>query len=177
MGQHQSDWHWRTTRTTQPSHLVARRLRKWTTLIWEVRYNRRVGRRKIRIEKAATVYQMRRRKMVEASAKVQVFWVMVMLVLHYGAETWLVTQQDIRILKTFQMRCLWDIVGVTLWDMQRNVDILDETGELPIKEQQIEETPVVRTAVEDARPLTTEATAAVQTEEKRGSQKGLACGG
>ena len=67
--------------------------------------------------------------------KVQVFRTMVTLVLLYGAETWTVTQQDIRRLKTFQMRCLRDIVGVTLWDMRRNVDILEETGELAIKEQ------------------------------------------
>ena len=33
------------------------------------------------------------------------------------------------------MRCLRDIVGVTLWDMRRNVDILEETGELAIKEE------------------------------------------
>ena len=60
---------------------------------------------------------------------------MVMSVLQYGVETWLVTQQDIRTMKTFQMRCLWHIVGVTLWDMQCNVNILSETGELPTKEQ------------------------------------------
>ena len=78
---------------------------------------------------------MSRRKMVETSAEVQVFQVMVMSVLHYGVEIWLVTQQDIRRLKTFQIRCLQDIVSVILWDMQRNVDILEETGELPIKEQ------------------------------------------
>ena len=34
-----------------------------------------------------------------------------------------------------QIRCLCDIVGVTLWDVWCNVDILEETGELPIKEQ------------------------------------------
>ena len=95
---------------------------------------------KIRIEKAATVYQMWRRKVFRSRnlsrrTKVQVFRAMVMSVLLYGAETWTVTQQDIRRLKTFQMRCLRDIVGVTLWDMRRNVDILEETGELPIKEQ------------------------------------------
>ena len=56
-------------------------------------------------------------------------------VLLYGVETWSVTQQDMRRLNTLQMRCLRDIVGVTLWDMRRNVDILEETGELPIKEQ------------------------------------------
>ena len=44
-------------------------------------------------------------------------------------------EQDIRRLKTFLMRCLRDIVGVTLWNMRRNVDILEETGELPVKEQ------------------------------------------
>ena len=37
--------------------------------------------------------------------------------------------------RTHQMRCLRDIVAVTLWDMQRKVDILEDTGELPIKEQ------------------------------------------
>ena len=44
-------------------------------------------------------------------------------------------EQDIRRLKTFLMRCLQYIVGVTLWNMRRNVDILEETGELPVKEQ------------------------------------------
>ena len=34
------------------------------------------------------------------------------------SETWPVTQHDIRRLKTFQMRCLRDIMGVTLWDMR-----------------------------------------------------------
>ena len=60
---------------------------------------------------------------------------MVRLVHLLGAETWLVTHQEIRRLKTFQMRCLQDIVGVTLWDMRHNVDILEETGGLSIKEQ------------------------------------------
>ena len=67
--------------------------------------------------------------------KMRVFRSMVMSVLLYGAETWSPTQHDIRRLKTFQMRCLRDIVGVTLWDMRRNGDILEETGELPIGEQ------------------------------------------
>ena len=53
----------------------------------------------------------------------------------YSAEIWPVTEHDIRTLKTFQMRCLQDILGLTLWDMHRNVDILKETGELPVEEQ------------------------------------------
>ena len=60
---------------------------------------------------------------------------MVMSVFLYSAETWPVMQHDIRRLKTFQMRCLRDILGLTLWDMHRNVDILKETSELPVKEQ------------------------------------------
>ena len=95
---------------------------------------------RIRLEKAATVYQMWRRKVFRSrnlskTTKVRVFRSMVMSVLLYGAETWPVTQRDVRRLKTFQMRCLRDIVGVTLWDMRRNVDILEETGELPVEEQ------------------------------------------
>ena len=95
---------------------------------------------RIRLEKAATVYQMWRQKVFRSrnlsrATKGQVFRSMVMSVLLYGAETWSVTQHDIRRLKTFQMRCLRDIVGVTLWDKRRNVDILEETGELPIEEQ------------------------------------------
>ena len=33
------------------------------------------------------------------------------------------------------MRCLRDNLRLTLWDMHRNVDILKETGELPVEEQ------------------------------------------
>ena len=46
-----------------------------------------------------------------------------------------VTQQELRKLHAFQMKCLREIVGVTLWDRRRNVDILEETGELPVEEQ------------------------------------------
>ena len=66
------------------------------------------------------------------ATKMRVFWTIVMSVLLYGAETWPVTH-DIH--KTFQMRCLRDILGLTLWDMHRNVDILKETDELPVEEQ------------------------------------------
>ena len=66
---------------------------------------------KIRIEKAANVYQMWRRKVFRSRTKAQVFRAMFMSVLLYGAEIWSVTQQDIRRLKMFQMRCLRDIMG------------------------------------------------------------------
>ena len=44
-------------------------------------------------------------------------------------------QHDIRTLKTFQMRCLRDILGLSQWDMHWNVDILLEKGELLVEEQ------------------------------------------
>ena len=91
----------------------------------------------IRIEKGAIVLQMWRRTVFRSQShsrrtKVQVFQAMVMSVLLYGAETWSVTQQDIRRLMTFQMRYHLDIMGVTFCDMRRNSDILEETGELLI---------------------------------------------
>ena len=53
-----------------------------------------------------------------------VFKAMVRSVLLYGAETWAVTQQVLRWLHAFQMKCLRDIVGVTLRHKLRNEDIL-----------------------------------------------------
>ena len=50
----------------------------------------------------------------------------------YGAETWTVTQKDLRKLKTFQMKCLRDIMVVSRWDQICNDSILESTGEVPI---------------------------------------------
>ena len=93
-----------------------------------------------RLEKAATVYQMWRRKVfrsrsVSKKTKAHVFRVMVMSVLLYGSETWAVTQQDLKRLHAFQMKCLRDIIGVTLWNKRRNEDILAEVGEIPVEDQ------------------------------------------
>ena len=56
-------------------------------------------------------------------------------------------------------------------DMQRNVDILEETGATSRRTTRAEEAPVVQTPKADVRPSATEATAKVQTkreEEKTG---------
>ena len=94
----------------------------------------------VRLRKAGTVYQMWRWKVFRScnlskTTKLRALLTLVMPILLYGAETWPVTQQDIRKLRTFHMRCLRDILGITLWDMQRNADILKVTGELPIDKQ------------------------------------------
>ncbi len=93
-----------------------------------------------RLKKAATTYQMWRRKVFRSKSftkktKVHVFRVMVMCVLLYGAETWAVTRQELKRLHAFHMKCLRDIIGVTLWDQKRNEDILAETGEMPVEDQ------------------------------------------
>ena len=73
----------------------------------------------VSVKKASTVYQMLRRKIFRSrnlskSNKVHVFRTMVMPVLLYSAETWPVTQKDIRKLTTFQKQSLQDILGLTL---------------------------------------------------------------
>ena len=67
--------------------------------------------------------------------KPRAFRTLVMSVLLYGAETWAMSQQDSNKWRMFQMRCLRDILGLTLWDKMRNTTILERTGELPVEEQ------------------------------------------
>ena len=76
-----------------------------------------------------------RSRYLSTSTKVRVFRTMVMSTLLYGAETWPVTQKDIRKLTTFQMRCLRDILNLTLWDRRRNADVLEECGETAVRDQ------------------------------------------
>ena len=94
----------------------------------------------LRLEKGGRVNQMWRRKVfrsrnISITTKMRAFRTLVMSVLLYGAETWPVAQQDIRKLKTFQMRCLRDVLGVTRWNMLRNTEVLERTGELPVEDQ------------------------------------------
>ena len=94
----------------------------------------------VRVKKASTVYQILRRKIFRSrylskATEARVFRTMVMPVLLYSTETWPVTQKDIRKLTTFQMRCLRDILGLTLWDRCRNADVLEECGEATVRDQ------------------------------------------
>ena len=86
------------------------------------------------------VYQIWRKKVFRSRAfniatKVRVFQTLVLSVLLYGAETWMVTQHDIRKLKSFQMHCIRDILGITLWNRVRNTDIMERTGMVSVKDQ------------------------------------------
>ena len=68
-------------------------------------------------------------------AKLRAFRTLVMPVLLYGAEMWNVSKHDLQNLKTFQMRCLRDIIGFTLWDRMQNTTILEIDGELAVEDQ------------------------------------------
>lgn len=97
----------------------------------------------VRLQKGGTVYQMWRRRVfrncsLSKDTKLRPFQTLVMPVLLYGAETWNVSKHDLRKLhtvKTFQMRCLHDILGVTLWDRVWNTTILERTREPPVEDQ------------------------------------------
>ena len=95
----------------------------------------------VRLDKVGEVYQMWEKKAfselrnISITSKMHAFWALVMSVLLYGAETWAVTQQDIQKLKTFQMRILRDILGVTRLNILQNTVILERTGELPVEDQ------------------------------------------
>ena len=63
-------------------------------------------------------YQMWRKKVfwsanLSKATKMRVFQTLVLSVLLYGAETWTITQKDLRKLRTFHVKCLRDILGVT----------------------------------------------------------------
>ena len=63
----------------------------------------------VRLKKAGTVYQMWRSKVFRScslskATKIRAFRMLVMSILLFGVETWPVTQQDIRKLRTFHLR-------------------------------------------------------------------------
>ena len=49
----------------------------------------------------------------------------VVLTVLYGAETWVVRAEERRMLNVFEMKCLRDMAGVTLWD---RINILIDIG-------------------------------------------------
>ena len=88
---------------------------------------------RMRLEKACKVHQIWRRKSsyIKPLQCICIYTLM-MPVFLYGAGTWIITRQDIHQLKSFQMRCLQDILGITLWN---RVDILEETVLLQMQKQ------------------------------------------
>ena len=94
----------------------------------------------VRLGKAGIAYQMWRKKVFRShnlskETNLCAFRTLVMSVLLYGTETWDVSQKHLNKLRTFQMRCLCDILGLTLWDKVRNTTILEGTGELLVEKQ------------------------------------------
>ena len=98
---------------------------------------------------------------ISKDTKLWAFQTLVMPVLLCGAETWNMSKNDLWKLKTFQMRCLCDIIGVTLWSRMWNTTILEKAGELAVEDQLHQRR---LQWFEDASPSSTEAICAVQTE-------------
>ena len=93
----------------------------------------------MRLKKASTVYQMWRKVFknhsLSKTTKLKVFRTCVIPILLYGAETWVVTQDEGQNMKTLHMRCIWDIFGFIRWDRRRNKELLKEANEQPIEDQ------------------------------------------
>lgn len=76
-----------------------------------------------------------RNRALDLRTKMQVFRTVVMTTLLYGSETWAMTNDQLRRLTTFHMRCIREILGVTRWDQIPNADNLARAREAPIGEQ------------------------------------------
>ena len=69
------------------------------------------------------------RASVKVVTKLRLFSVVVLATLLYGSETWVPLAAHMKRLQAFIMRCLRVILGVTRWDMKRNI-MLQSLGEM-----------------------------------------------
>lgn len=67
-------------------------------------------------------------KDIRCATKIELYKVMIVSILLYGAETWTLRKTDESKLHTFEMNCLRKILGVTRLDRIRNVDIRERVG-------------------------------------------------
>ena len=85
-----------------------------------------------RIGKALGAFQalnkIRESKDIGSTTKIELYKVMIISILLYGAETWTLKKTDESKLHTFEMNCLQKILGVTRLDRIRNADIRERLG-------------------------------------------------
>ena len=67
-------------------------------------------------------------KDIRCATKIELYKVMILSILLYGAETWTLKKTDESKLHTFEMNCLRKILGVTRRDRTRNVDVRERLG-------------------------------------------------
>ena len=124
-----------------------------------------------RIEEARKVYQIPRHRVfcsqnLRKSTIAKVLRTMDMSVLLYGAETWAVTKRDVQKLRTFHMRCLQGIAGMTPWNKRRNVDIKGDRRTSYWRAAEAEKIPVAGTCTTHAEPSTAKADSKEQARRK-----------
>jgi hypothetical protein len=73
------------------------------------------------------------RKCISMQAKIRIFRASVLPVLLYGSELWSLRVAEEQRLKTFYMRCLRTIIGVSIADRMKNDLVLQLTGQPPLE--------------------------------------------
>ncbi|EYC02451.1 hypothetical protein Y032_0100g3310 [Ancylostoma ceylanicum] len=74
---------------------------------------------------------------ISLTTKMRLFRTLVMPIILYGSETWTLLKLDLNKLETFQMRCLRQILGISILSRIRNEHIRDSCGQKPTVEEQI----------------------------------------
>ncbi|RXM30605.1 RNA-directed DNA polymerase from mobile element jockey [Acipenser ruthenus] len=64
-----------------------------------------------------------KRANISVKTKIHLFWTLILPILLYGSETWILLKQDLNKLEVFQMRCLRQILSISLCDRIRNETI------------------------------------------------------
>ena len=75
---------------------------------------------------------------ISTKNKIRLFRTLILPILLYGSETWTLLKSDINKLEVFQMRCLRQILGVSLRDRHRNEIIREKCDNQPSIEEQIQ---------------------------------------
>lgn len=78
-----------------------------------------------------------RKKALSVVTKVRLYRTLILPILLYGAETWVLLDADLKKLEVFQMRCLRRILGVNLLDKIPNVEIRARCSHQPTVESLI----------------------------------------
>jgi len=76
---------------------------------------------------------------ISTKTKVRLFRTLVLPILLYGSETWILLKPDLNKLEVFQMRCLRQILRVTLHDHLRNDTIRERCEQQQTMEEQIQQ--------------------------------------
>ena len=79
-----------------------------------------------------------KRAKISIRTKIRLFRALILPVLLYGSETWTVLKSDLNKLEVFQMRCLRQILGISLRDRITNETVRVRSQNQPRIEEQIE---------------------------------------